>query len=59
MPMNEQMLANEILQAMNQEMGGGGIDVVITRQKLANAIARAVVAHIRKMLKDTQGNSHF
>ena len=59
MPMNEQMLANEILQAINQEMGGGGKDVVKYRQKLAKAVARAVVAHIRLNMNDTQGNKHF
>ena len=59
MPLNEQMLANQIVQALNQEMGGGGKDVVKYRMKLAKAISRAVVAHIRAALQDTQGNAHF
>ena len=57
--MNEQMLANEILQAMNQEMGGGGKNVTKYRLKLAKAIARAVVAHVRLNMNDTRGNKHF
>ena len=59
MPLNEQLLANQIATAISQEMGGGGKDVEKYRRKLAKAIAKAVVAHIRANLKDTQGNSHF
>lgn len=59
MPINEQLLANEIATALSAEMGGGGKDVEKYRRKIAKAIAKAVVSHIRVNLIDTQGNKHF
>jgi len=59
MPINAAVLATEINDALNKEMGGGGKDVAKYRLKLAKAIAKAVVKHIQTQLKDTQGNSHF
>jgi len=59
MPMNEAQLAAEINDALNKEMGGGGKDVAKYRLKLAKAIAKAVVKHLRATLMDSQGNKHM
>ena len=58
MPMNEGKLANEIFQALKSEMGGGGIpEVDKYRLKMAKAIAKAVVNHLRLNLTDTNPES--
>ena len=60
MPMNEQLLANEIAAALNQEMGGGGKDVDKYRRKLGKAIAKAVINHLRANLNGSvDGSKHF
>ena len=59
MPINEALLAAEINDELNKEMGGGGKNVAKYRLKMSKAIAKAVVKHIRVNLKDTWGNSHF
>ena len=59
MPLNEQQLASEIASSITQEFGGGGKDVDKYRRKLAKAISRALIAHIRLNLDDTNGDKHF
>jgi len=59
MPINEAQLATEINDELNKSMGGGGKDVAKYRLKLAKAIAKAVVKHLRSNLKDSNGDTHF
>jgi len=59
MAMSESALEALIFQQLQSEVGGTGPTVIENRQKLAKALANAIVKFLRAALQDSQGGKCF